>query len=221
MFILKDVIYKDILHIPYLQIQKEKITCIIGESESGSGKSTLLRMLNDLQSPTSGTIEYNGKLISDYHPIQLRRDVVMLGQTPPIFDGAVKDNLLMGLRLSEKPFPNDDALRSALQTVSLDKQLEDNTSSLSGGEKQRLAFARIVLMDPPVYLLDEPTSALDSDTERRIMKQFTELARKKKKTVIFITHSQQLPEEIADDIIEISKTKGATRKEVLSVEGRY
>lgn len=76
-------------------------------------------------------------------------------------------------------------------------------------------------MDPPVYLLDEPTSALDSDTERRVMKQFTMLAKEKKKTVIFITHSQQLPEEIADDIIEISKTNGATRKEVLSVEGRY
>ncbi|WP_242214644.1 ATP-binding cassette domain-containing protein [Bacillus cereus group sp. BfR-BA-01383] len=219
MFILRDVTYKDILHIPYLQIQKETITCIIGES--GSGKSTLLRLLNDLQSPTSGTIEYNGKPISNYPPIQLRRDVVMLGQTPPIFDGTVKDNLLMGLRLSEKPFPNDDALRSALQTISLDKQLEDNASSLSGGEKQRLAFARIVLMDPPVYLLDEPTSALDSDTERRVMKQFTILAREKKKTVIFITHSQQLPEEIADDIIEISKENGANRKEVLSVEGRY
>lgn len=219
MFILKDITYKDILHIPYLQIQKEKITCIIGES--GSGKSTLLRMLNDLQSPTSGIIEYNGKLISDYPPIQLRRDVVMLGQTPPIFDGTIKDNLLMGLRLSEKPFPNDDILRSALKTISLEKNLEDNADSLSGGEKQRLAFARIVLMDPPVYLLDEPTSALDSDTERRVMKQFTTLAREKKKTVIFITHSQQLPEEIADDIIEISKANGATRKEVLSVEGRY
>ncbi|ALQ70485.1 ABC transporter ATP-binding protein [Bacillus thuringiensis] len=219
MFILKDITYKDILSIPYLQIQKEKITCIIGES--GSGKSTLLRMLNDLQSPTSGTIEYNGKLISDYPPIQLRRDVVMLGQTPPIFDGTIKDNLLMGLRLSEKPFPNDDALRSALTTVSLEKNVEDNANSLSGGEKQRLSFARIVLMDPPVYLLDEPTSALDSDTERRVMKQFTTLAREKKKTVIFITHSQQLPEEIADDIIEINKANGATRKEVLSVEGRY
>ncbi|MGN4821337.1 ABC transporter ATP-binding protein [Bacillus cereus group sp. MYBK139-2] len=218
MFILKDVTYKDILHIPYLQIQKEKITCIIGES--GSGKSTLLRMLNDLQSPTSGTIEYNGKLISDYPPIQLRRDVVMLGQTPPIFDGTIKDNLLMGLRLSEKNFPNDDILQSVLKIVSLEKNLEDNANSLSGGEKQRLAFARIVLMDPPVYLLDEPTSALDSDTERRVMKQFTTLARETNKTVIFITHSQQLPEEIADDIIEISKANGATRKEVLSVEGR-
>ena len=219
MFILKDIKYKNILHIPYLQIQQEKITCIIGES--GSGKSTLLRMLNDLQSPTSGTIKYNGKSILDYPPIQLRREVVMLGQTPPIFDGTIKDNLLMGLHLSEKPFPNDDALRDALTTVSLDKKLEDSPSSLSGGEKQRLAFARIVLMDPPVYLLDEPTSALDSDTERRVMKQFTLLAREKKKTVIFITHSQQLPEEIADDIIEISKTNGATRKEVLSIEGRY
>ncbi|GLV63501.1 ABC transporter ATP-binding protein [Bacillus mycoides] len=219
MFILKDIKYKNILHIPYLQIQQEKITCIIGES--GSGKSTLLRMLNDLQSPTSGTIKYNGKSILDYPPIQLRREVVMLGQTPPIFDGTIRDNLLMGLRLSEKPFPNDDALRGALTTVSLDKKLEDSASSLSGGEKQRLAFARIVLMDPPVYLLDEPTSALDSDTERRVMKQFTLLAREKKKTVIFITHSQQLPEEIADDIIEISKTNGATRKEVLSIEGRY
>ncbi|MDF9556054.1 ABC transporter ATP-binding protein [Bacillus tropicus] len=219
MFILKNVTYKDILHIPYLQIQKKKITCIIGES--GSGKSTLLRMLNDLQSPTSGTIEYNGKLISDYPPIQLRRDVVMLGQTPPIFDGTIKDNLLMGLRLSEKPFPNDDILQRTLKIVSLEKNLEDNADSLSGGEKQRLAFARIVLMDPPVYLLDEPTSALDSDTERRVMKQFTTLAREKNKTVIFITHSQQLPEEIADDIIEISKANGATRKEVISVEGRY
>lgn len=184
MFILKDVIYKDILHIPYLQIRKEKITCIIGES--GSGKSTLLRMLNDLQSPTSGTIEYNGKLISDYHPIQLRRDVVMLGQTPPIFDGAVKDNLLMGLRLSEKPFPNDDALRSALQTVSLDKQLEDSTSSLSGGENKDLPL-HVSYLYPPVYLLDEPTSALDSDTERRVMKQFTDTARKRKNSYLHHT----------------------------------
>ncbi|MDR4369531.1 ATP-binding cassette domain-containing protein, partial [Bacillus cereus] len=62
------------------------------------------------------------------------------------------------------------------------------SSSLSGCEKQRLYFARIVLMDPPVYLSDEPTSALDNDTERRVMKQFTELARTKKKPVIFITH---------------------------------
>ena len=66
MFILKDIKYKDILHIPYLQIQQEKITCIIGES--GSGKSTLLRMLNIYRSPTSGTIEYSGKSILDYPP---------------------------------------------------------------------------------------------------------------------------------------------------------
>ncbi|AIK40100.1 ABC transporter family protein [Bacillus pseudomycoides] len=219
MFLLNDVTYKDILHIPYLEIHKEKITCIIGES--GSGKSTLLRMLNDLQSPTAGEIEYNGAPISSYPPIQLRREVVMLGQTPPIFDGTVKDNLLMGLRFSEKPFPTNESLQEALAIVSLEKDLTHIASSLSGGEKQRLSLARVLLMDPPVYLLDEPTSALDADTERRVMKQFTAITRQKKKTVIFITHSQHLPEEIADDMIEISKTKGAIRREVHALEGRY
>lgn len=78
-------------------------------------------------------------------------------------------------------------MRSALKTISLRKNLEDNADSLSGGEKQRLAFARIVLMDPPVYLLDEPTSALDSDTERRVMKQFTTLARERKNSYLHHT----------------------------------
>ncbi len=64
----------------------------------------------------------------------------MLGQTPPIFDGTIKDNLLMGLRLSEKPFPNDDILQSALKIVSLEKNLEDNADSLSGGEKTTTCF---------------------------------------------------------------------------------
>ncbi|MDM5190586.1 ABC transporter ATP-binding protein [Bacillus sp. DX4.1] len=219
MFILKGVTYKDILQIPYLEIHKEKITCIIGES--GSGKSTLLRMLNDLQSPTSGSIHYKRAPISSYPPIQLRREVVMLGQTPPIFEKTVKDNLLIGLRFSEKPFPSDEQLQQALAAVSLEKDLEDNASSLSGGEKQRLSLARVLLMDPPVYLLDEPTSALDADTEKRVMKQFAAIAQQKKKTIVMITHSQQLPEEIADDIIEISKTKGAIRREVRALEGRY
>ncbi|WIY60894.1 ABC transporter ATP-binding protein [Bacillus arachidis] len=219
MFLLKDVTYKDILHIPYLEIHKEKTTCIIGES--GSGKSTLLRLLNDLQSPTTGEIKYNGTPISSYPPIQLRREVVMLGQTPPIFDGTVKDNLLIGLRFSEKSLPPDEALQEALAIVSLEKELTDIASSLSGGEKQRLSLARVLLMDPSVYLLDEPTSALDADTEKRVMKNFTTIAKQKKKTVIFITHSQLLPEEIADDIIEINKTKGAIRREVHAFEGRY
>lgn len=217
MFILKNVTYKDILHIPYLQIQKETITCIIGES--GSGKSTLLRMLNDLQSPTSGTIEYNGKPISDYPPIQLRRDVVMLGQTPPIFDGTVKDNLLMGLRLSEKPSPSDDTLQNALTTVSLNKNLEDNAASLSGGEKQRLAFARIILMDPPVYLLDEPTSALDSDTERRVMKQFTILAREKKKPLSSSRTRNNFQKKLQTILLKLVKQTVQLERECSQLKG--
>ena len=101
MFILKTLYIKIYYTFLIYRFKKKRLLALSVKAEA---ESTLLRMLNDLQSPTSGTIEYNGKLISDYHPIQLRRDVVMLGQTPPIFDGTVKDNLLMGLRLSENHF---------------------------------------------------------------------------------------------------------------------
>jgi putative ABC transport system ATP-binding protein len=211
MFTLQDVSYKDIIHIPELTIRKGRITCIIGES--GSGKTTLLRMLNDMHSPDRGTIFYQDRPISSYSPVSLRREVVMLGQTPPIFEGNIKENLLIGLRFSEKPLAEDDELCNALQTVHLDKQLDDDAELLSGGEKQRLALARVLLMDPPVFLLDEPTSALDESTEHNVMKQFIQAAKEKKKTVIMITHSRTLAEEMADDTIEISKEHGITRKE--------
>ncbi|WP_028401118.1 ABC transporter ATP-binding protein [Ectobacillus panaciterrae] len=212
MFTLQNVSYKDILHIPELTIQEGKVTCIIGES--GSGKTTLLKMLNDMHSPDSGTVLYRGEPISSYSPIQLRREVVMLGQTPPIFEGTVKENLLMGLYFSEKSAANEKELHRALQTVHLEKSLEDNAEQLSGGEKQRLALARVLLMDPAVFLLDEPTSALDENTAHIVMTQFIKEAKDKKNTVIMITHSRTLAEEAADDMVEISKEHGAVRKEV-------
>ncbi|MGC4376610.1 ATP-binding cassette domain-containing protein [Fictibacillus sp. Mic-4] len=207
MFLLKEVAYKDILHIPSLEIRKEKVTCIVGES--GGGKSTLLRLLNDLSSPDSGEIFYKNKPIQAYDPVKFRREVVMLGQTPPIFEGTVKDNLEIGLRFSEKPLPSEETLTHALQMVHLPKKPGDDAGSLSGGEKQRLGLARIWLMDPAVYLLDEPTSALDQETERRVMDSFIDFAKEKKKTVIMITHSQALADRVADEIIEISKQHGA------------
>ncbi len=100
MFILK-TLYIKIYYIPYLQIQKKRLLALSVKAEAEKHVASHVKRFTI---STSGTIEYNGKLISDYHPIQLRRDVVMLGQTPPIFDETVKDNLLMGLRLSENHF---------------------------------------------------------------------------------------------------------------------
>jgi putative ABC transport system ATP-binding protein len=79
---------------------------------------------------------------------------------------------------------------------------------LSGGEKQRLALARIFLMDPEVFLLDEPTSALDKGTEEKIMDAFIRYSKEKEKTVIMVTHSDTIPKTYADKVITINKPTG-------------
>lgn len=100
MFLFDKVKYKDILDIDKLRIEKYKVTSIVGQS--GSGKTTLLRLLNKLISCDSGEIYYDGKALSSLDSVKLRREVVMLGQEPVVFSGSIKDNLLAGLRFSEK-----------------------------------------------------------------------------------------------------------------------
>ncbi len=203
MFLLKNVKYKDILDISNLRIQKNKITSIVGES--GSGKTTLLRLLNKLISCDSGEILYRNESLNDIDSIELRRKVVMLPQAPVIFPGNIKDNLLIGLEFAEKPKANDEKLQSVLKRVHLNKELSNESSSLSGGEKQRLALARVMLLEPDVFLLDEPSSALDEETEDNIIEQLVECIKQTKKTLIMIIHSKKVAETYSDNIIEISQ----------------
>ncbi len=203
MFQLNDVRYKDILDIKEVSIKPNKVTAIIGAS--GSGKTTLVKLFNQLISQDSGSITYNDKPIEELDTIELRKEVVMLSQTPAIFEGNIRDNLLIGLTFSGKEAASDEDLKKTLKMVKLDKQLDDDAESLSGGEKQRVAFARVILMDAPVYLLDEPTSALDDETEAIVMDRFIEEARKNSKSVIMITHSKKVAEDYSDEIIQMSE----------------
>lgn len=205
MFKLRRVKYKDILAIDQLDIRSEVVTCIIGES--GSGKTTLLRLLNHLISCDAGEIEVAQKSISDWDPVALRRKVVMLSQTPAIFPGTVKNNLLIGRKFSEKPPLPDALLTDALKRVHLDMALDADSRDLSGGEKQRLALARVLLMEPQILLLDEPSSALDEDTTQFVMREIVHYVKTQQKTLIMVTHSKSVVQDFADDIIEISKGK--------------
>lgn len=205
MFILKNVKYKDILDIENLDIPKNKVTSIVGES--GCGKTTLLRLLNKLISPNQGEMLYDGRTIDDIDSIELRRSVVMLPQTPVIFPGSVRDNLLIGLKFSEKPDAPDEELTKTLSMVHLSKSLDENAEKLSGGEKQRLALGRVVLMEPEVFLLDEPSSALDEDTEQLIIEKLCGFVREKNKTLIMVTHSKRVAQAFSDSIVEIKKGK--------------
>ncbi|PKM79616.1 MAG: ABC transporter ATP-binding protein [Firmicutes bacterium HGW-Firmicutes-13] len=205
MFTFKKVGYKNILDIPELEIPSGKTICIVGES--GGGKTTLIKLLNHLISCDTGEICYKGKNLKDLDPIELRREVVMLSQNPVIFPGTIKDNLLMGLQFSEKPFVSDEELLRVLQTVKLNKNLSAEASEMSGGEKQRLALARIILMDPEVLILDEPSSALDEDTENFIIDKVVSFIRAKKKTLIMVTHSRNLARTYGDITVTIDKGK--------------
>lgn len=208
MFTLKDVTYRDIVDIPHLDIPSGKVTCIVGRS--GSGKTTTLRMLNRMISPDTGTILYKGTPISEIDPVRLRRQVVMLPQTPVMFDGTIRDNLLIGLEFSEREPVPDDALHRVLEIMDLRKELEDDAATLSGGEKQRVALGRILVMRPAAALLDEPSSALDEGTERAVIGRLADAARERGVTVVMVTHSRPLAEAVADHLVEIEAGRVVT-----------
>jgi putative ABC transport system ATP-binding protein len=199
-FMVKNLRFKGILDISALSVHKP-ITCIIGAS--GSGKTTLLRMFNGLNVPDAGCVLYNGDDIAALDKVKLRREVVMLGQTPVIYSGSVEENLQIGRLFSEKEPASVAALEESLRWVELKKKLSDSCYNFSGGEKQRLCLARIMLMNAEVYLLDEPSAALDKETERFIISNLVEFVRRRNKKLIMITHSEQIAETFPDEIIRL------------------
>lgn len=205
LFELNNVKYKDILNIDSLKIQSKKVTCIIGES--GSGKTTLLKLLNNLISIDSGEIIFNNSNMDNIDPIDLRRKVVMLGQTSVAFPETIKDNLEIALKYSDKKLLSDSQYKDLLKSVHLNKPLDYNCEKLSGGEKQRLSLARVLILNPEILLLDEPSSALDDETEDLVIKELVKYCCKNDKTLIIVTHSKRIAKEYGDDIIKLSRGK--------------
>lgn len=200
MFLLKDIKFKNILDIENLEINENVVTVVKGES--GSGKSTMLKLLNNIISPDSGIVMYNGVDVSDINPITLRREVIMQSQFPTIFPGNVRENLNFIFTLRGEEGLSDEKLLKAMEIVNLKKDLNDDAQNLSGGEKTRLSIARLFLVEPDVFLLDEPGASLDSNTEEILMNNVIDEIKKRNKTLVFISHSEN-PEIISDEIINL------------------
>jgi putative ABC transport system ATP-binding protein len=203
-FRFSDVRYRDIIEIDELTINKG-VTILLGAS--GGGKTTLLRMLNKMISPTKGQIFFMGELLAKIESVQLRRKVMMLSQNPVVFPGTVRDNLAIAFEFQDKIKPNDDALDDMLSCIQLNKKLDDGVINLSGGEKQRLALGRLLLLEPEVYLFDEPSSSLDDDTEDLIIRMLSMHVEKQGQSIVMVTHSKRIAEKYADVILEISEGK--------------
>jgi putative ABC transport system ATP-binding protein len=162
---------------------------------SGAGKSSLLRLLNRLDEPTSGTVLLDGQ---DYRQIasrELRRKVGMVMQRPFVFRGNVRENLQFGPHQLGAVL-SEEEISSLLSAVGLAGYADEDVGHLSGGEAQRVCFARALANQPRVLLLDEPTSALDDaaklDVEGVIRKISSQGV-----TCVLVTHDLQQARRLA------------------------
>lgn len=179
--------------------RRSQITAIIGPS--GGGKSTLIRLINRLADPTSGAITVNGRGLTSYDPLELRRLVALVPQKAFMFDGTVLDNLQRPFlyRNEAPPGAGSEEVRQALSLARLDPAMSSRDArSLSGGEQQRVALARALVAGPKVLLLDEPTSALDRRTADGIAATLQDICHTKNLALIMVTHDLRLTERIAD-----------------------
>jgi ABC-type cobalamin/Fe3+-siderophores transport system ATPase subunit len=178
--------------------RKRSVTALVGPS--GAGKSTLLRCLNRLLVPRSGAVLLDGEDTAALEPCALRRRVGLVGQTPVMLPGSVRENLAYGL----DPVDGDDErLAPALADAGLGADFLDRPAvELSGGERARVALARALTREPELLLLDEPTAALDADAARHIAATLAALAGAGL-GVIVATHDLAFAASIADRVVAL------------------
>ena len=180
---------REVLHSVSMTFPMGSFTSIVGES--GCGKSTISGILMGRNKGYTGSVTVGGKELRELSESSLMENFTYISHQSYLFKGTVRDNLLMG-----NPEADDKQLWQVLERVNLaefmrserglDTLLQEKASNLSGGQCQRLALARALLHDSPVYIFDEATSNIDVESENDIMAEIHRLA--KSKTVILISH---------------------------------
>lgn len=183
------------LDIPSLEIQPGERVALLGRT--GSGKSTLLRLLSGLYMPTKGRVLMDGVDIHQIDPSRFRHAVSYMTQDVRLFSGTLKENLLLGAG-----DVSDDKLLEAVKVTGIDRYtshhprgfelpIYEGGGGLSGGQKQAVGLARLMLANPNVFLLDEPTAAMDQQTEREFIHRFSKWLSADKSLVI-ATHKPSI-----------------------------
>jgi len=183
-----------------LSINKGEIFALMGPS--GVGKTTLLRIINLLEKPSEGRLIYNGiHLNGNSLRENARRSMSMLFQTPVVFKGSVFDNVAYGLQLRnvDKKIIQMKVM-DALRLVGLEGSENQKARTLSGGEAQRMAFARAIVYDPLLLILDEPTTNLDPANVAKIEEMIRRICNERGTTIVIATHNILQVMRIADRV---------------------
>jgi energy-coupling factor transport system ATP-binding protein len=184
-----------------LSIYSGESVALIGQN--GSGKTTLVKHFNGLLRPLQGEIHVKGESIKGKSVAEMARTVGYVFQNPDhqIFADTVFDEVEFGLKNLEVPEEErNQRVTQVLKQTDLYKYEKTHPTSLSGGEKQRLAIASVLVMDPEILILDEPTTGLDLQSSRSIINLVKSL-HQKQHTVILVTHDMRLVAEMAGRII--------------------
>jgi ABC-type Fe3+/spermidine/putrescine transport system ATPase subunit len=165
---------------------------------SGCGKTTTLRLIAGFDAPTSGDVRLRGASLNGLAPHQ--RNVSTVFQSYALFPHlTVRQNIEFGLRYRRSPHPAA-LLDNCVEMLELGPNLHRKPHQLSGGEKQRVALARSLVLQPDVLLLDEPLSALDPNLRKQVRSELRALQRRAGITFVFITHDQEEALSLSDRI---------------------
>lgn len=195
------------INLSKLNIRAGERVAILGAI--GSGKSTLLKLLSGLYATTEGRILLDGLDINHISRESLSEQVGYLQQDHRLFQGTLRENLLIGM-----PTPPDDVLQTAIvrtglirlvsgHSSGLDLPISEGGKGLSGGQKQLVAFTRLVLTNPTIWLLDEPTASMDNSQEQQCLQVLAQELQRGGKTLIVSTHKMSLL-QLVDRIIIIA-----------------
>lgn len=187
------------------QANKGEVVLIMGPS--GAGKSTFLTIAGSLQKPTSGEILINGRDISNFSAKQsgeLRLNkigfVLQAYNLVPFL--TVKEQFTLIDKVKKQNNLSQDKLQGLLKQLRIEKLVNKYPNELSGGQQQRVAIATALYANPDILLADEPTASLDTQNVEEVGQLFKDLAKKRDKAVILVTHDPRL-EKYADHIYEM------------------
>ena len=180
---------RTVLEVSELSVDAGQVLAVIGPN--GAGKSTLLRVMGLLEPVTAGVVRFQGERVSPARGLAVRRRMASVFQEPLLADTTVRDNVALGLRFrgvdDDRAAPRVDAW---LARLGIEHLASRQARTLSGGEAQRTALARALVLEPELLLLDEPFSALDQPTREALLDDFARILRQERTTTVLVTHDR-------------------------------